>query len=142
MQRCLKTPANGVPRHHIEQREGLEPLTAVSLRLVSEGCGRVASSGVWPSETAQGHPWSLDADPAFDEALGEFRAAVGTQLAHIAAAFGLDVEEPLSSILLAPDQDADTPSPRAPRGDHRQITAGAVTSNPRMSLVTHRVCDD
>ncbi len=56
-----------------------------------------------------------DADPAFNQALGEFRAAVGTQLAHIAAAFGLDVEEPLSSILPAPDQDADTPSPRTPR---------------------------
>jgi hypothetical protein len=56
-----------------------------------------------------------DADPAFNPALGEFRAAVGTQLAHIAAAFGLDVEEPLSSILPAPDQDADTPSPRTPR---------------------------
>jgi hypothetical protein len=56
-----------------------------------------------------------DADPAFNQALGEFRAAVGTQLAHIAAAFGLDVEEPLSSILPAPDQDADTASPRTPR---------------------------
>jgi hypothetical protein len=33
-------------------------LIAVSLRLVSEGFGRVASSGVWPSETAQGHPLS------------------------------------------------------------------------------------
>jgi hypothetical protein len=54
-------------------------------------------------------------DPAFNRALGEFRAAIGTQLAHIAAAFGLDVEEPLSSILPAPDQDADTASPRTPR---------------------------
>ena len=33
-----------------------------------------------------------DADPALNQALGEFRVAVGTQLAHIAAAFGLDVD--------------------------------------------------
>jgi hypothetical protein len=33
-------------------------VTAVSLRLVSEVFGLVASSGVWPSETAQGHPLS------------------------------------------------------------------------------------
>jgi hypothetical protein len=79
--------------------------------------------------------WLPDADPAFNQALGEFRAAVGTQLSHIAAAFGLDVEEPLSSILPAPDQDADTAPPRTPReiiADH----GGAVTSNARMSLVT------
>jgi hypothetical protein len=32
--------------------------TPVSLLLVSEGFGRVPSSGVWPSEIAQGHPLS------------------------------------------------------------------------------------
>jgi hypothetical protein len=82
-----------------------------------------------------------DADPAFDQALGEFRAAVGTQLAHIAAAFGLDVEEPLLSILPAPDQDADTPSPRTPRetiADH----GWSGNLEPRVSLVIDRVCGD
>ena len=48
-------------------------------------------------------------DPGFNQALGEFRALVGIQLAHIAAAFGLDVEEPLSNILPGPDRDTDTP---------------------------------
>jgi hypothetical protein len=48
-------------------------------------------------------------DPGFNQALGEFRALVGIQLAHIAAAFGLDLEEPLSNILPLPDRDTDTP---------------------------------
>ena len=34
------------------------PKSAVYLRLVSKGFGRVPSSGVWPSETPQGHPLS------------------------------------------------------------------------------------
>jgi hypothetical protein len=75
------------------------------------------------------------------QALGEFRAAVGTQLAHIAAAFGLDVEEPLSGILRRLTRTL-TPHHHEHQGRSSPITAGAVTSNPRMSLVTDRVCGD
>ena len=62
--RLWRTDEPGVPLQVGTQDEDVSVLalsdgcvvTAVSLRLVSRGFGRVASSGVWPSETAQGHP--------------------------------------------------------------------------------------
>jgi hypothetical protein len=45
-------------------------------------------------------------DSGFNQALGEFRGVVGVAIAAIAAAFGLDVEEPLATILPSPDLDA------------------------------------
>jgi hypothetical protein len=67
-------------------------------------------------------------DPGFNQALGEFRALVGIQLAHIAAAFGLDLEEPLSNILSLPDRDTDTP-PAAIRSTSSLMKVGPSTSN-------------
>ena len=40
----------------------------------------------------------------FGEALGELRAGVGLQVAIIAAAYGLDVEDDLASVLPQPDE--------------------------------------
>jgi hypothetical protein len=67
-------------------------------------------------------------DPGFNQALGEFRALVGIQLAHIAAAFGLDLEEPLSNILPLPDR---TPTLRQPQYDRPSslMKVGPSTSN-------------
>jgi hypothetical protein len=64
--RLWRTDEPGVPLQVGTQDENVSVLalsdgcvvTAVSLRVVLERFGRVASSGVWPSETAQGHPLS------------------------------------------------------------------------------------
>jgi hypothetical protein len=63
---------------------------------------------------------SQSSDPGFNEALGELRAVVRIELAHIAAAFGLDAEEPLSTILPEPDQDADAALPSHADTGHRR----------------------
>ena len=46
--------------------------------------------------------WSMH-DYWFGEALGELRAGVGMQVAIIAAAYGLDIEDDLASVLPEPD---------------------------------------
>ncbi len=48
------------------------------------------------------HRWSMH-DYFFGEALGELRSAIGLQVALIAAAYGLDVEDDLASTLPDPD---------------------------------------
>jgi hypothetical protein len=50
-------------------------------------------------------------DIGFNQALGELRGVVGTEVAKIAAAHGLDVEDGLASILPAADGDADDDGP-------------------------------
>lgn len=49
--------------------------------------------------------WRMN-DYWFGEALGELRSGVGMQVAVVAAAFGLDVEDDLAIVLPAPDADA------------------------------------
>jgi hypothetical protein len=118
------------------QDSGGSPLLVIAYAELPSGS---ESPGITPDVCGMRCQTRLpDADPAYNQALGELRAAVGTQLAHIAAAFGLDVEEPLSSIrrltrtLIRHHHEH--------HGRSSPITAGAVTSNPRMSLVTDRVC--
>jgi hypothetical protein len=43
----------------------------------------------------------------FDTALGELRGVIGIHLAHLAAAYKLDIEDDLATILPAPDTDHD-----------------------------------
>lgn len=49
------------------------------------------------------HRWRMN-DYWFGESLGELRAGVGLQVAIIAAAYGLDVEDELAATLPAPEQ--------------------------------------
>ena len=46
----------------------------------------------------------------FNQALGELRGVFGIHVAHLAVAYGIDVEEPLASVLpLDPDEDEGEP---------------------------------
>jgi len=64
---------------------------------------RSDSRGLVLPEGAGGPQWGMT-DLEFNQALGELRAAFGLQVGRLAVTYGLDVEEPLSTILPAPPE--------------------------------------
>lgn len=92
---------------------GISPALSGPLRLMRRYCirflERVGASEDRGDDAANRHlfhdnRWSMH-DYFFGDALGELRAGIGMQVALIAAAHGLDVEDTLAQVLPDPDRD-------------------------------------
>jgi hypothetical protein len=97
MQRCPKTPVNGVPRHHMVELRGLEPLTFSLRTRRATGCAIAPRIGVGRSAP---RPYHRQAE-----------AILGAS--PPASAVGGSVAEPRASAVTGPSCRAadDTPGP-------------------------------
>lgn len=85
-------------------RGGIAPELADSLRAMRTACRKFVTVVAATRKAARGPLWWL----GFHEALGELRGVVGIHVGQLSVRYGIDVPDPLSSILpLAPDDARD-----------------------------------
>lgn len=122
----FSTYTNEVPQHCVESvlqiREFLTEIIGAGgigdellqpLRLMRRYCVRFLERvGATESRASDAKDRHLFRDPAwrmndywFGEALGEFRAGLGMQVAIVAASYGLDIEDDLAKVLPEPEID-------------------------------------
>jgi hypothetical protein len=88
MQRCPETPANGVPRHHIELPWGIEPQTSHYERVQ---CSTVAngSFGAGLCPTVRGWLWPVTEGAGVREEHAAFRFLSRAAACYCSRSFGV-----------------------------------------------------
>lgn len=94
--------------------DGVEPgsVLGVSLRELRGACHDLRARAEGPT-----HIWSQMADAAGLLALGTFRGIVASNVARWQATYGLEVDEPLASILPSPEPPVEPAAPNEPEED-------------------------